>query len=248
MNVAFLLMTTAWLSTGQVPPPPPTAPPAPPAATAACGGSCGGCVDPCGCEPFGHRLRAHLRGLFARDCCDTCAPTCAPKCTPAPVCCTPAPVCKPAPVCCTPAPVCKPAPVCCAPAPTTCCQPTCRTFEFHWPKLFHRNDCCQPACSTCVPVKTCAAPACDSCCGGPRFLDRIRAWWNTDNCCSTCSSCGGAAPIAPTPIEPIAPPKKMPTNTTSIPQGPTPNYAPLIQNENLAVPVAPPGGYDGKQY
>ena len=231
MNAAFLLMTTAWLAAGQTPPPPPpAAAPAAPVAPAACGGSCGGYTDPCGCEPFGHRLRTHLRGLFASDC--SGGHIIAHREYSAPACCTS-----------TPAYV--------APRFEGCgCG---RTFEFHLPKLFHRE-------CGCAPVKTCA-PDCDPC-GRVRFLDRLRAWWNTSSChtCSSCGStaspcangaCGGSvspAPVTPAPAtEPIGPGKKLPPaparfeNSTSIPQGPAPQSAPAIQNETPAIPVVPPG-------
>ncbi len=75
MNAAFLLMTTACLSAGQVPAPP-TLPPPAPAACASCGycggascggGACNGYVDVGGSESFAQRLRSHLRGLFTHD-------------------------------------------------------------------------------------------------------------------------------------------------------------------------------------
>ncbi len=154
MNVAYLLVSTAWLS-GQTPdgkdtkaviPPPAVVHPAAPVMGGMTGGSCGcesGCDTGC-CDSgssWGHRFRERMRGLFRRgghgnDCCDTCAP--------APTCCS-----APAPSCCS------------APAPSgNTCDSCCDSgssrghrFRERMRGLFrrggHGNDCCDTGCNSC---------------------------------------------------------------------------------------------------
>src|SRR5690348_10479059 len=88
VNVAYLLVSSAWLA-GQPPAPPTTAPTTNPAPIVAgspaiggigyggagyggagcgCGGGSGGCCDDgcCGGSSWGHRCKNRLRGLFSR--------------------------------------------------------------------------------------------------------------------------------------------------------------------------------------
>ncbi len=236
VNVAYLLVTTAWLS-GQTPPPAPApagkpAPApvvaaAPVVATSSCS-TCNTC-NTCESESFCTRLRNRLSGLFSggghhsSDCGCATAPTCN-TCAPAPkpVCCAPAPAPKP---CCEPAPK----PVCCAPAPA--------------PK------CCAPA-----PAPSCST--CNSGCGGESLIDKLRnrlsGLFSSHHrqsdcgCAAPAPSCCGTA-VAPKAGEtipaPTDPPKKMPEGgkTTGIitPTSPIPVNAPALE----AAPsiVTPPG-------
>ncbi len=145
MNAAFLLVTGAML-VGQGGDKKPAAPPAAPAVAASCGHNCG-------CDGFGHRLRDKLRGLFCRDNCDSCPKTTAcahekhartplfhARCEQA---------CKPK--------LWKWEPACREPkhCASTKCQDSCNHTSLldRLRGAFHRDRCCDSACSTATPAK-----------------------------------------------------------------------------------------------
>lgn len=166
MNVAYLLVSTAWLAGDTTPamtvPAAPAASPAMVAPAPAIGGGCG-CDSGCGCDTgccessgWGHRFRQRMGGLFKRHhggaCCDTCAP--APTCCSAPA----------------------PAPSCCS-APAATCDSCCDTGSSwgHRCKsrlggLFHRNrgGCgCDTGCSGDTGCNSCGGGAVGGAIGAP---------------------------------------------------------------------------------
>jgi hypothetical protein len=87
MNLAFVLVTSAWLAGADAADKPAAQPAAPahPAVAApfhnGCGSGCGSCSDSCCEEGWGKRFRNRLRGLFRKDdCCESSCDSCqAPK-------------------------------------------------------------------------------------------------------------------------------------------------------------------------